>query len=370
MKNPVQALTAQLARRHGCEGAVPTGNATSALYLIFKSLGLRDGDIAIPNNVCVNVPIAVLLSGNRPVFVDVDESDLGLSPARLEERTELLAAVVGVHAYGVPCRMDQLAAYCRRKGIPLIEDFALSQGAVVGSRPVGCLGDVSCVSFGAGKIISVGGGGAVLSRDSRLLDEVRRQEALMPAASESRSDRVDGLLKAFRTLYNEWVGRDLNGFWREWRARVDAEGSQFLCRFPEALAPAIGDKLAVLDDLVAGRRHRAEVLRSLLKSVGSDVTPLILPEGSVYWRLNLLVREGRNDLLKSLLEKRFRISSWYGSTDLFFRPRSERTGTYEVSDRIGATILNLWVNDEVDDAYAPAIAGEIGRLMAVRRQGV
>jgi dTDP-4-amino-4,6-dideoxygalactose transaminase len=369
MKSPTHLLAEQLSRQHDGALVLPTGNATTALWLIFRAMGLKDRAIAIPNSVCINVPISIILSGNRPVFVDVEEDNLGLSPSRLEEVREPLAAVVAVHAYGMPCRIDRLGDFCRRRSIPLIEDFALAQGALFWGRPVGLIGDVSCVSFGAGKILSCGGGGAILTKDPSLFGELQDRDQTLPPSSDSLNEGVDHLLREYRRLYNDWVDRDLNGFWKEFRARVDSEGSCFISRFPDDLAPAVSQALLRLDEIVAFRAGRAERLRGLLPVTGNVITPLIPPQGSVYWRQNLLIREGRNRLLKALLAKKFRASSWYGPADLFFGPRAERTASYEVSDRIGATMLNLWVNDEVGDDYAPAVAREISGLTGERTQG-
>jgi dTDP-4-amino-4,6-dideoxygalactose transaminase len=370
LNTPSDVLAQTLAQRHKREYVLPTGNGTSALFLVLKALGLRDSNVAIPNNVCLSVPIAVLLSGNRPLFVDVEEDDLGLSPERLEERPEAIGAVVAVHAYGVPCRIEALARFCEGRSIPLIEDFALAQGAVVRGRPVGAFGAASVVSFGAGKIVSSGHGGAVLTNDGGLLDRIRDEDRKLEPYSDHHGAGIESLMTGYRKDYNEWVDRDLNGFWRPFRRRVEAESRSFLFRFSDGWAESISAKLAGLDENLARRARKAGHFDRLLEAAGPAVVPLSPPEGSVYWRFNVLIREGRNELLRRLLEKKFRISSWYGPVDLSFRPRSERSGRFDVSDRIGDAILNLWVNDEVDDAYAPAIAGEIVQFCTSRRHEV
>jgi dTDP-4-amino-4,6-dideoxygalactose transaminase len=360
------AFTALLSERHERRRVIPVGNGTAALCLLLKALGLRDRDIAVPDSVCINVPLAVLLSGNRPVFLDVEEDTLGLSPDRLEAHVGPLGAVVAVHAYGAPCRIERLAAICSARGIPLLEDFALAQGARVGGRPAGAFGRASFVSFGAGKILSYGIGAALLTDDDALADAVAREEAALPACTESHRAGVEDLMKAFRTLYNRWLGRDLNGFWKEFRERARAAGPSFLHRFDPAWAPGLGELLGDLDRRLEVRRRREERLRGLLAAAGAVLRPWTPPPGSVPWRFNAFVTGDRNGLLKHLLERKFKASSWYGPADLFFGPRSGRTGGFGVSDRVGDRILNLWVGEDVDEEYAPAVAGEILRYFGSR----
>ena len=71
--------------------------------------------------------------------------------------------MIAVHGYGSTCDIQSIINICRDKHIPLIEDLAVAQGATVDLRPVGSFGDLSVVSFGSGKIIDVGHGGAVFT---------------------------------------------------------------------------------------------------------------------------------------------------------------------------------------------------------------
>lgn len=344
---------------HHREFVYPTGNATAGLFLALKALGLSGQNVGIPNIVCINVPLAVLASGNIPVYLDVDPENPGLSLESLKNCPERLAAVVAVHAYGAPCRIEAIAAHCRQFGIKLIEDFAVAQGASVAGKPVGSFGDVSLVSFGAGKIIEQGIGGALLTGDVTLIRSITEHGQRLPEFSPDRQERVEALMRYFKNLYNTYVDADLNAFWEAFSRKALASAEDFLHRFPDSQEEAIVGKVLKLRENVERREARAHELLGLLKDEGEALTPLLPPPGSVYWRFNVLVHEGRNALLRRLIARGYPASSWYAPVDLFFRARAGRNADLSAGDDIGAKILNLWVNSAVDDRYPAAVGVEI-----------
>jgi dTDP-4-amino-4,6-dideoxygalactose transaminase len=328
--------------------------------LTLRALGLKGKSVALPNSVCPNVPMAVLYSGNTPLFLDVDRRDWGLSRRALERCGRRVDAVLAVHAYGAVCRIEEIAAYCRARGVPLIEDLAVAQGATIGLRPAGSFGDASVVSFGAGKIVSYGFGGAVLADDPRLLAEIQRLQARLPSFTRARRLAARRVMLGLRDGYNRWLGRDLNGFWRSFRRSALASRDAFLHGFSPAWEDGIFRALGGLQKNVAARRRRAALLARALEDADPRKLSIFSPpEGSVPWRFNVLVRDRRDDLLRRLLAKGVPVSSWQMPADLLFGPRSARRAPMTVSDEIGDRILNLWVNDEIEGAYLKDTAAEI-----------
>ena len=133
MSRELELLLCQIHQRKYC---LLVGNATVGLYLALRAQGLTGKRIAIPNGVCANVPLAIYLAGATPVYLDIRRDDFGLLWHDLISTPEV-AAVIAVHAYGVPCAVAELEASCAEKGILLIEDAAVAQGAMVSARPAG-----------------------------------------------------------------------------------------------------------------------------------------------------------------------------------------------------------------------------------------
>lgn len=323
--------------------------------------------VALPAGVCANAAMAVRLAGHVPVYLDVDPGTLGLSVETLEACPEPLGAVLAVHAYGSVCDIQGLRAWCDRRGVLLVEDFAAAQGAQVGGRPVGSFGHVSVASFGAGKIVSLGMGGAALTADRSLFEAMEAAAARLPCWSSERQEAIESLMGGLRALYNRQLGGDLNGSWREFEARAAQAGPGFLCRFEPSWEAPLLEKLRDLPATVERRRRGAARLAEALARAGCPVAPIVPPAGSVHWRLNLLFSSGRDRVLRGLLDRGLKASSWYPAVDLFFRDRDARPWPLPVADRIGDQILNLWV-DGVDEAYPDAVAAAVSDLSTDSRQ--
>jgi len=417
MNTAVNRIRELLVRAHHRSHGVLTGNATSALTLLLREAGAAGGTVAIPNNVCFSVPQAVLYADATPLFLDVTTSDAGLDPDHLRAHIGRVDAVIAVHAYGTPCRIEEIARICREHGVFLIEDLAVAHGATLpDGEPVGSVGDAAVVSFGAGKIIDVGHGGAVLTDDQTLAARVTGYVHSLPLFRQSMEGVIDRLSSFHTQLYNRAYVRGLGADVPAFVERLYAARDAFFYRFDPEVADRLLDELTHLSENVERRRARDRRTRTLIMHHGiPGISSPAPPDGAVPWRCNLYVEPDgsvdnsvarpaaarRGTLLRHLLDLHYRASSWQPSVDLFFRDRTNRQGglaeaahgrvfvrhgdggheatspatpapsvpvphppavsipATPVSDRIGDTILNLWVNDDVDDGYTTTVIDEI-----------
>ncbi|MBF4508940.1 MAG: DegT/DnrJ/EryC1/StrS family aminotransferase [Aeromicrobium sp.] len=157
--------------RHG----VAVANGTVALELAVWALDLEPGsEIIMPTFTIVSCALAATRNGCVPVLVDADPEtwcmDAGAIEARITERTR---AIMPVHIYGHPVDMDPVRDIARRHGLVVIEDAAEAHGATYRGTRCGGLGDLSCFSFYANKIVTTGEGGMVLTDDDALAARLR-----------------------------------------------------------------------------------------------------------------------------------------------------------------------------------------------------
>jgi len=339
------------------------GNGTSGIALALQALGVCGGNVAIPTNVCPNVPMAVYFSGNKPVYLDIDRETLGLSMVALQQCQFTLDAVIGVHAYGSVCSMDKLAAYCASRGIPLIEDAAVAQGAICGSRPVGSMGDVSILSFGAGKIIDIGHGGAILTNDGDLSRELARLISDLPISERCDYEEIARFGTYHTRLYNTHYATGEWSFAPEFKKRALLLRESVLTRFDDTYREILKGKLESLGVNIKRREDKAHWAAEMLSRERTDWMKVHLPaKGSVYWRLNLLFSQRRDLILKTILNQSMPISSWFPPVEPFFEGvRSESIPT-PVANQIGAQILNVWVNEQVDDDYYQRLSQAISEV--------
>ena len=166
--------------------AIAIVNGTSALQVALRLSGVNNGDEVLTQALTFIATInAILYNGASPVFLDVDIDTMGLSPyavqAFLEEYGELrdgvcynkktnkkIAACMPMHTFGFPVRLDELIMICNKWNIPLVEDAAESIGSLYKDRPTGSFGKLGVFSFNGNKIVTSGGGGAIVTNDLAL----------------------------------------------------------------------------------------------------------------------------------------------------------------------------------------------------------
>lgn len=156
--------------------ALGMSSGTGALHVALLMAGVKQGDEVISTSMTAEpTNIAILHTGARPVFADVDPRSGNLDPASVDSlvgpRTK---AILVVHYAGFPARLAELRAIADRHGIALIEDAAHALGSSYGGQGIGTLGDFSIFSLQAIKHMTTVDGGVLSLRDPSRLDEARR----------------------------------------------------------------------------------------------------------------------------------------------------------------------------------------------------
>jgi len=148
-------------------------SASAALCAALRAYS-RPGGVLMPAYICVEVPEAVCYAGYRPVFVDIDYQSLNATAAAIEQAfTTDTTVVLATHLFGVPCQIDEILDIGRRRHALVVEDVAPALGATFGGTLVGRLGDCAIVSFHSTKVVSAGGGGALITDNHGLAQAVR-----------------------------------------------------------------------------------------------------------------------------------------------------------------------------------------------------
>ncbi len=150
---------------------------TAAIHLAVKLLGIGEGDIVF----CAALTFAascnpVCYEKATPVFIDSEPDTWNMSPEALERAFEKYPhpkAVICVHLYGTPAKLDEIMDICRKHRVPVIEDAAESLSATYKGRQAGTFGDFGIYSFNGNKIITTSGGGMLVSEDQKAIDRAR-----------------------------------------------------------------------------------------------------------------------------------------------------------------------------------------------------
>jgi dTDP-4-amino-4,6-dideoxygalactose transaminase len=166
-----RALAAEIAADLGVEHVFLVSSGTAALTLALQALRTRSraAEVVIPAYTCFSVPAAVVAAGLRPVPCDIEPTHFDFQPAlldRLVGRDTL--CVVAHHLYGVPSDVERVRALCAARGVFVVEDAAQAAGLARGGRRLGAVGDVGILSFGRGKHVTCGSGGAIVTGSAEI----------------------------------------------------------------------------------------------------------------------------------------------------------------------------------------------------------
>jgi len=162
----------------GAKYAVAVSSGTAALHAALMAIGVGPGDeVIVPSFTFVATAEAVLLTGAKPIFADIDETTYCVSPESVEENlTRRTKAVIPVDLYGHPADIDAIKELVEGKDIFVIEDAAQSLGASYKGKNVGSVATITCFSLYASKNMTTGEGGVVTTDDeyyAQLLKRIR-----------------------------------------------------------------------------------------------------------------------------------------------------------------------------------------------------
>ncbi|UED87362.1 DegT/DnrJ/EryC1/StrS family aminotransferase [Streptomyces profundus] len=228
-------LERELADRLGAGQVVLCGSGTSALTMALAAVGVGAGDeVLVPALGCAPLAAAAVSLDAVPVFADVDPLTLTMDPEDAEARvTPRTRAVVPAHLFSVMADMPRFADLAKRRGLRLVEDSAVAQGAVLQGRPAGRWGEIGILSFVQVKSFGMPGeGGALVTDDDRLAELLRMFRNHGQRAGERFTHRMIGWNSRFDELQARFQLHRLAGL-----AGRLARRAAIADRYTERLAP-------------------------------------------------------------------------------------------------------------------------------------
>lgn len=230
----------------GIPHVICTSSGTTALQLLLRGLDIQpESEVLVPALTFAATAAAIIHAGAIPHFVDVEECALGVDPAALDNYLSdscrqssdgkfinvatgrVVSALLPVHTFGLACRIKELRALADSYNILLVEDAAEGLGSTFSGQHVGGFGHGSILSFNGNKIVTTGGGGAVLTYDLEVAERVRhlsstaktphpwrffhdevgfnfRLPSLNAALGVSQMRKLESMLATKRTLHSDY----------------------------------------------------------------------------------------------------------------------------------------------------------------------
>ncbi len=179
----IDKFSNQLSNFTGSKYVIPVSNGTAGIYLSLYASGVTHGDeVIVPSYTFVGTCNPIKYLGANPVFIDIEQNNLSLDVSKLDDflnkktvltkkglinkiSRKVIKACIAVHPYGLSCENLELKKLCKKYKIVFIEDAAEALGSFKNNRHAGLEGDMSILSFNGNKIITTGGGGAILTQN-------------------------------------------------------------------------------------------------------------------------------------------------------------------------------------------------------------
>lgn len=155
--------------------AIALNSGTAALHSALLAVGISKGDeVIIPSFTFVATAEMVVLTGAKPVFVDINPQTYTIDPAKIEEAiTEKTKAIIPVDLYGLPADMAAIKEIAEKHDLRIIEDAAQAHGAMYRGNPPGKFADIACWSFYASKNMTTGEGGMITTDNDEYAEKIR-----------------------------------------------------------------------------------------------------------------------------------------------------------------------------------------------------
>ena len=186
-----ELIVESLRQRYDALDALLTDSGTSALILALRAIVPEGGTVAFPGYGCVDLTSAARGAQLQVRLYDLDPSSLSPDMDSLQRAIERgVDAIVVAHLYGYPADVEAVQELAARYGIPVIEDAAQGSGGALRGKKLGSLGEVGVLSFGRGKGLTAGSGGAVLARTPLFADWAQRTRERLGLGSRGGQEIV------------------------------------------------------------------------------------------------------------------------------------------------------------------------------------
>ncbi len=325
----VLSFEENFARSHHARYCLGVNSGTSALHIALWALGIGpDDEVIVPTNTFFATPEAVSLCRATPVFVDCEPTYFNIDPGRIEQAiTNRTKAIIAVHLYGQPAKLDEIEAIALNNNLLLIEDCAQAHLAQYRQRAVGTFGRAGCFSFYPGKNLGAyGEAGAVITNDRGLYE---RMLALRDHGSSKK-------------YHHDRVGHNYR-----------MEGIQ---------GAVLDVKLRYLRGWTEKRRENAALYRKYLKEVEGVALPHELPEGKHVYHLFVIGVPNRDELMRYLAQREIHTGIHYPipcHLQKAYRSLRQSGGGFPVSEKWSRKILSLPMYPELTEREIQFVCEQI-----------
>ncbi len=307
MGENVKQFEKEISEKIGCKYAITVANGTDALIIALKSLGIKEGDEVITTDYTFFATAeAIRFVGAKPVFCDVELDTCNIDPSQIEEKiTDKTKAIICVHLFGNPCKMDKINEIAKNHNLFVIEDAAQAINSQYKGQNVGTLGDIACFSFFPTKNLGCYGDGGMITTNNDDLATIIK--ALKVHGSGENGMKAYSIINNVEMEKME-VSTGDNTVYNPLKYYNYLIGHN--SRLDEIQAAILRIKLKHLDEYTENRRNISHKYIEALKDT-SLVMPTETEGGKHVFHLFILQSDNREEIEEKLKEKNIATGTYY-----------------------------------------------------------
>ena len=316
---------------------ITVARASVAIYLALCSEHLpADSEIIVPANLCYAGIFPAVYADLKPVFCDVDAVTGNVTQKSFAAAyTPKVRAAIVPHMYGNPVQqLPEIAAFCKKNGIVLIEDCASAMGAAATHYSLGCIGDYTVYSTGYSKTLDLGIGGFLFSKSRSLTDAIALEQSL-PDLCEENERNMAFFSRLYRLMRNEGSHTRIEKM--ICHGLADSCKTDFLHKISLVKKKQLLEQLKNLPATIIARKKA--LLRYENNAEKANFLRYPYEEGATPWRFNLLIENPdlRRRIIDTCLSKGLPVSDWYPKVTPLF----DETGEFPGAQLHEEQILNF-----------------------------
>ena len=330
----VQEFEGLLANFLHVKHAVAVNSGTAALHASILAAGIKkDDEVLIPSFTFVATANSVACTGAKPIFVDIEKDTYCMSPQDLQRKiTDKTRAIIPVHLYGHPAKMDEILEVANKKSLMVIEDACQSLGSTFDGKQTGSIGQMGCFSMYASKVLTSGEGGAITTNSDEFAEQLRMI-------------RNHGMVDGYDTRI---VG--------------------FNMRLPEIPAAIAKTQMKKIQSMLAKRATNAKILGHLLRDYIGD-KDVVLPHENQRTKYNwYLYTVAFNEYREKV--KKFLNDNGIGATVYYDPPVHQtpyysrfHTGELEITEWASKNVLSLPVHPSISEYELALMASTVNKAI-------
>jgi len=342
-----------VAARVGARYGIAFAYGRTGIVAACKVLGLTQAEVIMPAYTCRVVAEAVVVSGNKPVFVDIDLANYNMDLCAVRDAlTSQTRAIIVTHMHGYPADVEGIRAIAGDERLVIIEDAALLGPVKSDQGATGLRGDMAIFSFGPGKHLYAVRGGVVVTNSANLYEKLKayRDREMDGLPWRARAKRVARLMTGYMmlngSLFEVWTRVNLMSSVQRARdqlglTQVDMPGD-YATAFADFQGRVGLAQLRKLDVIVARHRAWAEFYDGELRDVPGITLAPIIP-GATYSHYTVLVeRRDEINFRQRMRTRGIEVGTAFDYTLPSVEPyRPYAKGTYPQAERAAREVVNL-----------------------------